>query len=54
MGDQRGISEATQEAMRASGLGHVLSYLRAAHGAGRRLHTFWLLRACWRCREASR
>ena len=44
MGDQRGISEATQEAMRASGLGHVLSIsgLHMALVAG---STFWLIRA---------
>ena len=34
MGDQGGISEKTQDAMRASGLGHVLSIsgLHMAHG----------------------
>jgi competence protein ComEC len=44
MGDQRGISETTQEAMRASGLGHVLSIsgLHMALVAG---STFWLIRA---------
>lgn len=44
MGDQRGISEATQEVMRASGLGHVLSIsgLHMALVAG---SVFWLLRA---------
>ena len=44
MGDQRGISEQTQDAMRASGLGHVLSIsgLHMALVAG---STFWLLRA---------
>jgi competence protein ComEC len=44
MGDQRGISERAQEAMRASGLGHVLSIsgLHMALVAG---SAFWLLRA---------
>jgi competence protein ComEC len=44
MGDQRGISEPTQEVMRASGLGHVLaiSGLHMALVAG---SVFWLLRA---------
>jgi competence protein ComEC len=44
MGDQRGISEATQDAMRASGLGHVLSIsgLHMALVAG---SAFWLIRA---------
>jgi competence protein ComEC len=44
MGDQRGISERTQEVMRASGLGHVLaiSGLHMALVAG---SVFWLLRA---------
>ena len=44
MGDQRGISEETQEAMRASGLGHVLSIsgLHMALVAG---SAFWLIRA---------
>lgn len=44
MGDQRGISESTQEAMRASGLGHVLSIsgLHMALVAG---SVFWLIRA---------
>jgi competence protein ComEC len=44
MGDRRGISEATQEAMRASGLGHILaiSGLHMALVAGA---AFWLIRA---------
>ena len=44
MGDQGGISEETQEAMRASGLGHVLSIsgLHMALVAG---SAFWLIRA---------
>jgi competence protein ComEC len=44
MGDQGGISEKTQDAMRASGLGHVLSIsgLHMALVAGA---AFWLLRA---------
>lgn len=44
MGDRRGISESTQEAMRASGLGHVLaiSGLHMALVAG---SAFWLIRA---------
>lgn len=44
MGDRRGIPEATQEAMRASGLGHVLaiSGLHMALVAG---SAFWLIRA---------
>ncbi len=44
MGDQRGISDRAQEAMRASGLGHVLSIsgLHMALVAG---SVFWLLRA---------
>ena len=44
MGDRRGISDATQEVMRASGLGHVLaiSGLHMALVAG---SVFWLLRA---------
>ncbi|MCP4383345.1 MAG: ComEC/Rec2 family competence protein, partial [Hyphomicrobiales bacterium] len=44
MGDRRGIPEATQEAMRASGLGHVLaiSGLHMALVAG---SAYWLIRA---------
>ncbi len=44
MGDQRGISAKTQDDMRASGLGHILSIsgLHMALVAGA---TFWLLRA---------
>jgi competence protein ComEC len=44
MGDQGGISEGTQEAMRGSGLGHVLSIsgLHMALVAG---SAFWLIRA---------
>jgi competence protein ComEC len=44
MGDQRGIDEDTQDAMRASGLGHILSIsgLHLALVAG---SVFWLLRA---------
>ena len=44
MGDQRGIAEDTQEAMRASGLGHILSIsgLHMALVAG---SVFWLIRA---------
>jgi ComEC/Rec2-related protein len=44
MGDQRGIDEDTQNAMRASGLGHILSIsgLHLALVAG---SVFWLLRA---------
>ena len=44
MGDQRGIAEETQEAMRASGLGHILSIsgLHMALVAG---SVFWLIRA---------
>ena len=44
MGDQRGIAEETHEAMRASGLGHILSIsgLHMALVAG---SVFWLLRA---------
>ncbi|MEO8668743.1 MAG: ComEC/Rec2 family competence protein [Bauldia sp.] len=44
MGDQGGISEDTQDAMRASGLGHVLSIsgLHMALVAG---SAFWLIRA---------
>ena len=44
MGDRRGISEATQDAMRASGLGHILaiSGLHMALVAGA---AFWLIRA---------
>src|SRR5581483_6183752 len=44
MGDQRGISARTQDDMRASGLGHILSIsgLHMALVAGA---TFWLLRA---------
>ncbi|MEX0852888.1 MAG: ComEC/Rec2 family competence protein, partial [Bauldia sp.] len=44
IGDQGGISETTQEAMRASGLGHILSIsgLHMALVAGA---TFWLIRA---------
>jgi competence protein ComEC len=44
MGDQGGISEGTQEAMRTSGLGHVLSIsgLHLALIAG---SAFWLIRA---------
>lgn len=44
MGDRRGISEGTQEAMRASGLGHILaiSGLHMALVAGA---AFWLIRA---------
>ena len=44
MGDRRGISDETQEVMRASGLGHVLaiSGLHMALVAG---SVFWLLRA---------
>ena len=44
MGDQRGISENTQNAMRASGLGHILSIsgLHLALVAGA---VFWLVRA---------
>ena len=44
MGDQRGISTKTQEAMRASGLGHILaiSGLHMALVAG---SVFWLIRA---------
>ncbi|HET7717364.1 MAG TPA: ComEC/Rec2 family competence protein [Bauldia sp.] len=44
MGDQRGISEKTQEAMRDSGLGHVLSIsgLHMALVAG---SVFWFIRA---------
>ena len=44
MGDQRGITEKTQDAMRASGLGHVLSIsgLHMALVAG---SAFWLIRA---------
>ena len=44
MGDQRGIAEATQDAMRASGLGHILSIsgLHLALVAG---SVFWLIRA---------
>ena len=44
MGDRRGISEATQDAMRASGLGHILaiSGLHMALVAG---SAFWLIRA---------
>lgn len=44
MGDKRGISERTQEAMRASGLGHILaiSGLHMALVAG---SAFWLIRA---------
>jgi competence protein ComEC len=44
MGDQRGISEKTQEAMRASGLGHIFSIsgLHMALVAG---SAFWLIRA---------
>ena len=44
MGDRRGISETTQDAMRASGLGHILaiSGLHMALVAGA---AFWLIRA---------
>lgn len=44
MGDRRGVSDATQEAMRQSGLGHVLaiSGLHMALVAG---SVFWLIRA---------
>lgn len=44
MGDKRGISESTQDAMRASGLGHILaiSGLHMALVAG---SVFWLIRA---------
>lgn len=44
MGDQRGIAEATQDDMRASGLGHILSIsgLHLALVAGA---VFWLVRA---------
>jgi competence protein ComEC len=44
MGDQRGIDEATQDDMRASGLGHILSIsgLHLALVAG---SVFWLVRA---------
>ncbi|MCR4281941.1 MAG: ComEC/Rec2 family competence protein, partial [Bauldia sp.] len=44
MGDQRGIAESTQQAMRASGLGHILSIsgLHMALVAG---SVFWLIRA---------
>ena len=44
MGDQRGIAETTQNAMRASGLGHILSIsgLHLALVAGA---VFWLVRA---------
>jgi competence protein ComEC len=44
MGDQRGIAEGTQDAMRASGLGHILSIsgLHLALVAG---SVFWLIRA---------
>jgi competence protein ComEC len=44
MGDQRGIDEATQDDMRASGLGHILSIsgLHLALIAG---SVFWLIRA---------
>ncbi|MEP2119649.1 MAG: ComEC/Rec2 family competence protein [Bauldia litoralis] len=44
MGDRRGISEKTQEAMRASGLGHILaiSGLHMALVAG---SAFWVIRA---------
>jgi competence protein ComEC len=44
MGDQRGISEAIHEAMRASGLGHILSIsgLHMVLVAG---SAFWLIRA---------
>ncbi len=44
MGDRRGISEATQDAMRSSGLGHILaiSGLHMALVAG---SAFWLIRA---------
>ena len=44
MGDQRGIAEATQNAMRASGLGHILSIsgLHLALIAGA---VFWIVRA---------
>ncbi len=44
MGDRRGISESTQEAMRASGLGHILaiSGLHMVLVAG---SAFWLIRA---------
>jgi competence protein ComEC len=44
VGDQGGISEETQQAMRASGLGHILSIsgLHMALVAG---STFWLIRA---------
>jgi competence protein ComEC len=44
MGDQRGIAESTQNAMRASGLGHILSIsgLHLALVAG---SVFWLIRA---------
>jgi competence protein ComEC len=44
MGDQRGISDRTQEAMRASGLGHVLS-ISGLHMALVGGATFWLIRA---------
>jgi competence protein ComEC len=44
MGDQRGIAESTQDSMRASGLGHILSIsgLHLALVAG---SVFWLIRA---------
>src|SRR5262249_33711228 len=44
MGDQRGIAEDTQDDMRASGLGHILSIsgLHLALVAG---SVFWLIRA---------
>jgi competence protein ComEC len=44
MGDQRGIAQSTQDSMRASGLGHILSIsgLHLALVAG---SVFWLIRA---------
>jgi competence protein ComEC len=44
MGDQGGISEGTQEAMRISGLGHVLS-ISGLHMALIAGSAFWLIRA---------